>query len=230
MKYLSRLTAMLICFGLLTSTAVFASEIPSGEAWETELPASETLPFETESTEPAETEPLSTEPTATEPETTEPATTEPEVTEPETTEAAEPTEPSAPEEPTEPEEPTPQPREDEEHQPYIAGCGDGSFRPLASLTRAELSQIMWRLGDYPDGESRFFDVPSTAWYAQAVNALAAAEILKGYPDGGFHPTDTTTRAMLVTVLQRLSGLNSENECAFPDIAPDYWAGASIALA
>ena len=208
----------------------------AGEPTEnTEVIESTQVPETTESSEATEPSTQETEPVETgEPvETTEPTepaeTTEP--TEPvETTEPSEPVITTEPTEPTEPTDPTEPGREDEEHAPYIAGCGDGSFLPLAGLTRAELSQIMWRLGDYPDGEDRFSDVPASAWFARAVNALAASGILKGYSDGNFHPTDTTTRAMLVTVLQRLSGLSSENDCNFPDVSADHWARHSIALA
>ena len=48
----------------------------------------------------------------------------------------------------------------------------------------------------------FPDVPASAWYAEAVNELAARGIVNGYPDGSFKPEQTATRAEVATLLVR----------------------------
>ena len=48
----------------------------------------------------------------------------------------------------------------------------------------------------------FPDVPASAWYAEAVNELAARGILNGYPDGTFKPEQTATRAEVAVMLYR----------------------------
>ena len=120
--------------------------------------------------------------------------------------------------------------EAETHTLYIIGRSDGTFRPKESLTRAELAQMIYNLGDYPDAPAQFTDVRDTAWYAKPVNALAAAEVLNGYSDGSFRPNRAVTRAELVTVLQRLSGMDAAEPCDFTDVSPAFWAFPAISLA
>ncbi len=51
----------------------------------------------------------------------------------------------------------------------------------------------------------FADVDPDAWYAEAVNTLATNGIVKGGPDGLFHPDDPVTFAELYTMFYRLYG-------------------------
>lgn len=229
---MKKLFALLIILTLLLQAGtVFAPEAETGGL---ALPlATEAEPIETGSTEPVETEPVETEPVETEPmETeaveTEPVETEPIETEPVETEPIE-TEPAETEpietEPTEPEELWPR---ETEHKLYIRGS-KGAFNPNQSLTRAELAQILYNLDSYPKGEAIFPDVAAKAWYAKAVNALAATGLVKGYSDGSFRPGNAITRAELVTILARKSGLKWKQGTDFPDAAR-HWARNSIGLA
>lgn len=52
-------------------------------------------------------------------------------------------------------------------------------------------------------EQRFKDVPEEHWAAPAVNALADAGILKGYPDGTFKGEKTITRFELAAALSSM---------------------------
>ncbi len=49
----------------------------------------------------------------------------------------------------------------------------------------------------------FSDVPSDAWYSDAVERLADKGIIAGYPDGTFGPTKNVNRAELAVMLDRL---------------------------
>ena len=49
----------------------------------------------------------------------------------------------------------------------------------------------------------FRDVPGDAWYAAAVQRLADAGILAGYPDGTYRPSDKVSRAELAAALDAL---------------------------
>lgn len=120
---------------------------------------------------------------------------------------------------------------DETHQPYINGGSDGFFHPNASLSRAELSQIVYSLGNYPDAESCSFpDIPENAWYARQVRALAAAGILKGYSDGTFRPKKPVTRAQFVAVLARLTDETYSDPTTFTDVSESFWGYSAISLA
>ena len=46
----------------------------------------------------------------------------------------------------------------------------------------------------------FYDVPSIAWYSQAVNSLADQGIVSGTGGGNYSPKATLTRAAFVTML------------------------------
>ena len=58
----------------------------------------------------------------------------------------------------------------------LNGTDTGSFNPDANMTRAEFAQMMVNLMGYTGKSGSFSDVPSDAWYAGAINALAAAGV------------------------------------------------------
>ncbi len=62
----------------------------------------------------------------------------------------------------------------------------------------------------------FTDVPSDAWYANAINAVADGGIINGYGDGRFYPNEALTYAQLCKII--ISGLGDKI-----DIDPEYWA-------
>lgn len=124
----------------------------------------------------------------------------------------------------------------EEHIAYISGYDDGTVRPDASITRAEVAMIFYRLLDrealakYDTTANTFSDVPSGQWYTAAVSTLSAMGVLSGYPDGTFRPDAPITRAELASVCVRFfaappSGL----ENPFSDIA-GHWAQNAISAA
>ena|GEM_PF-2289026 len=119
----------------------------------------------------------------------------------------------------------------EEHIAYIAGFPDGTFRTTQSLTRAEISMILFRLIDddakHSPQRNHFSDVSSGAWYAQAVNYLASHNILEGYQDGTFRPNAHITRAELAAVMSRFFEMSNVDINGFSDVAGSHWAYAYI---
>lgn len=66
-------------------------------------------------------------------------------------------------------------------------------------------------GGTSSGANSFSDVPSGAWYTQAVQQVVQDGLMKGYPDGTFRPEQPVTRAELAVVLTRLNQpANSNN--------------------
>ncbi|MFN9811297.1 MAG: S-layer homology domain-containing protein [Deltaproteobacteria bacterium] len=84
----------------------------------------------------------------------------------------------------------------------IVGFADGTFRPDAEITRAELAALLAAafLASSPAGPISFRDVPATAWYLEAVAKCVAAGYLSGYPDGRFGPDDPVTREQALVAL------------------------------
>ncbi|MDD3363843.1 MAG: S-layer homology domain-containing protein [Syntrophomonas sp.] len=81
-------------------------------------------------------------------------------------------------------------------------------------------------------KSQFSDVSSTDANAIYINFLAGRGIIKGYPDGGYHPNEALTRAQAATVIVKAAGLSVDSALISPfkDVSDKHWAKAYIATA
>ena len=86
----------------------------------------------------------------------------------------------------------------------LGGYEDGGFHPEDTITRAQFAaMVASALNLRAPERSSFSDVPADAWYADAVNAMAAKGFLAG--DGeAFHPEDTITYEEMVTCLSSVA--------------------------
>lgn len=119
----------------------------------------------------------------------------------------------------------------------LDGYEDGSFRPNASITRAEFTKIAVSFFKHAGGASAnpFSDVPDSAWYAEFVKAAAELGLIDGYEDGTFRPNAPITRAEACTIVNRTLGrapdkdnLLPEHEMlTWPDNSRDAWYYAQI---
>jgi hypothetical protein len=72
----------------------------------------------------------------------------------------------------------------------MEGTDTTTFSPNLTTSRGMLVTILWRLEGKPEAEdAAFTDVKADQWYTQAVAWAAAQEIVDGYGDGTFGPTD-----------------------------------------
>ena len=77
----------------------------------------------------------------------------------------------------------------------------------------------------------FTDVPAGAWYAEAVSFVVARGLFQGDSATTFAPNADMNRAMLVTVLYRLSGDSAPAQSAgFTDVAAGTWYADAVAWA
>lgn len=76
--------------------------------------------------------------------------------------------------------------------------------------------------DKPTTGSSFTDVPSGSWYEDAVNYVSEKGLMNGTSKNGFSPNATTTRGMIVTILARVEGVNTNG-------TPWYAAGQKWAM-
>lgn len=87
----------------------------------------------------------------------------------------------------------------------LSGYGDGTFRPDATVTRAEFCAMVSSALDLPSGDwGRFSDVSSGAWYSGAVSAMADMGFFTGFGDGTFRPNDTISYEQMVTALSAVA--------------------------
>lgn len=87
----------------------------------------------------------------------------------------------------------------------LSGYEDGTFHPGETITRAEFSSMVASALNLRRSDSApFSDVAPSAWYAGAVNAMAAKGFLSGDGDGRFRPEDTISYEEMVTVLSSVA--------------------------
>jgi hypothetical protein len=98
----------------------------------------------------------------------------------------------------------------------ISGVDEHHFAPRKELTRAQFAVLMDRVlnKQYPyyarrgsADRPKFFDVPSTAWYKEAVERLAAAGFMQGTRPGYFSPEEKVTREQLLVTVSRIIALD-----------------------
>ena len=108
------------------------------------------------------------------------------------------------------------------------GIGDGLFGPNQPCTRAQIVTFLWRAAGAPvvNYAMDLADVPSDAYYAEAVRWALSQGITTGTADGRFSPNAPCTRAQAVTFLFRASKASADGAPAFSDVAADaYYAEA-----
>ena len=108
------------------------------------------------------------------------------------------------------------------------GIGDGLFGPNQPCTRAQIVTFLWRAAGSPvvNYAMDLTDVPSDAYYAEAVRWALSQGITTGTADGKFSPNAPCTRAQAVTFLFRASKASADGAPAFSDVAADaYYAEA-----
>lgn len=111
---------------------------------------------------------------------------------------------------------------------YIQGYPDNTFRPDNNVTRAEAAVILANFISENSKNSRNMlnDVSKNAWYYDAVQKLVDKKVLSGYPDGGFHPNDSLSRAELAALITRAKGMDTGKH-SFKDVSDNHWASKAI---
>ena len=117
------------------------------------------------------------------------------------------------------------------HVAIMNGYTDGSFKPNAQITRKEVAQVFYNLLKNKDLETSasFQDVADSEWYATAVNAIAALEIVNGDGKGNFMPDKQITRAEFVAICARFAKAATA-KVSFSDVSSSHWASDEIATA
>ena len=82
-----------------------------------------------------------------------------------------------------------------------------TFSPNATMTRAQLCAVLYRMAGSPEmtGRDAFTDTPDGAWYEDAILWAVRNHIMSGYTASTFGPHDPITREQLVAILWRYAG-------------------------
>ncbi|MCL2588394.1 MAG: S-layer homology domain-containing protein, partial [Oscillospiraceae bacterium] len=123
-----------------------------------------------------------------------------------------------------------------ERQAFLIGMPDGTVRPNAGITRAEVATIFFRLISDDtrtaswSQSNPFDDVALNQWFNNAVSTTTNMNLFQGVGDGLFAPGRGITRAELAAVLVRFAGVDTglftTDDDQFSDIA-GHWAQAYI---
>ena len=121
-----------------------------------------------------------------------------------------------------------------EHMQYMNGYTDGTFRPDASITRAEASKLLASLlvNKVENEDHLFNDVSVSAWYADAVRQMTGFGLVNGYTDGTFKPNGNLTRAEAATIFYRLLTDSTRKAYAttynsFKDVPATAWYNTAV---
>jgi len=84
---------------------------------------------------------------------------------------------------------------------FFSGTGEDTFSPAAPVTRAQLAQILWRLGGSTEAaDPGFSDVKAGDWYYQAIAWCKESGIMGG-SESSFAPNGALTREQLAVTLR-----------------------------
>jgi N-acetylmuramoyl-L-alanine amidase len=110
---------------------------------------------------------------------------------------------------------------------FIAGFEDRSFRPQQSLTREQLvSMALESLKKLPGvtlavpstaASAPYSDVEMTRWSAAKIEFARRNNIVSGYEDGTFRPTQPVTRAEMMAILSRTAEYGRSLRQLSPDL-------------
>ncbi len=105
----------------------------------------------------------------------------------------------------------------------MEGVTDTTFEPLTDITRGMFITVLYRMEDEPetDGGYTFTDVPSDAYYADAVAWASANGIVKGYSDTEYAPDDVITREQAAAIMFRYATYKGEGPTGAWAIRLDY---------
>ena len=107
---------------------------------------------------------------------------------------------------------------------YMNGVSDSQFAPAQALTRGQLATVLYRLAGEPETKKSipFIDVPSGAYYAEAVAWAYDAGIIKGIDPTHFAPNAAATREQMITMVARYVSycgisIKADSLPEFPDV-------------
>ncbi len=120
----------------------------------------------------------------------------------------------------------------DDHYAYVVGYSDGTVRPNANISRAEVATIFFRLlkEEVRDGnlttENTFADVTDGQWHNKAISTMAKLGVVKGRNAEAFDPDAPITRAEFATICARFDKTQISTGSNFTDIS-GHWAEKSI---
>jgi hypothetical protein len=113
----------------------------------------------------------------------------------------------------------------------VNGYEDGTFKPKANITRAEMAVMIARAEGLDltgvSTKTQFTDISSVydSWATPAIKVLAEQGVITGYEDGTFRPSQSITRAETVAMINRMlkAGEVETIKVRPTDVKTSHWA-------
>jgi len=126
---------------------------------------------------------------------------------------------------------------------YIQGYTDGTFRPNANVTRAQIAAMLARNlsdNDVPEASNLFYTDTAASWAKNDIEYIRTQGIMQGRHDRSFGPNDMITRAQMAVIAVRwidkqcVEGSTDTPYCemtasgeTYSDVASTHWAAKEI---
>ncbi len=114
----------------------------------------------------------------------------------------------------------------------IKGYPDGTFRPDATITRAEFTTVVVKAFNFANSNGRVFSDTSGHWAKDYIATATAAGIVGGYNNSIFGPNDPVTREQMAAIVVKAANLTpaaAENQFA-DSSSITGWAREAVATA
>lgn len=89
----------------------------------------------------------------------------------------------------------------------VGGYPDGSFHPTESVTRGQVAATLWNAATAEDGgtlqpcpSAPYLDVPADHIFCWQIAVIGAVDIMHGFSDGTFRPSQAITRQEMAATL------------------------------
>lgn len=114
-----------------------------------------------------------------------------------------------------------------EQHDLVNGYADGTFHPNAPITRAEAAKLTASFMGLEVKENAFsgfddVDYTGSKWAAPSIWALVANEVIDGYTDNTFRPTNNISRAEAAAMIAKATGFrpDSDEQAAYAQQFPN----------
>lgn len=108
----------------------------------------------------------------------------------------------------------------------IKGFPDGDFKGQEAVNRAEAAKFLllarYEEIDEIEYRNQFPDIPNNKWYTKFILNAADQNIINGYPDGFFRPSNTVKTAEFLKMLSITFSLPLNLEHNYSDVDEDDW--------
>lgn len=110
----------------------------------------------------------------------------------------------------------------------VDGYPDGTFKPKASVTRAEfVTMLLNSLKVEKKSKSKGFKDTGKHWAKDAINTACDMKIINGFGDGTFKPDKTVTAAEAAAIITKLFVFRSTSQKEMPAVNKKHWAYGSL---